>query len=350
MAVPLLPGPIVLFGSGETSPSGRKIFERIFLRLPPAPRVALLETPAGFEPNSPQVAGRVAAFIEQRLQNYQPQCEVIPARGRGTLFSPDDPAIAARLVGTALIFMGPGSPTYAVRQLRASLTWAHLRAAHRAGAGLALASAAAIAIGRWALPVYEIYKVGEGLRWKPGLDLLAPYGLSLIFVPHWNNNDGGEELDTSRCYLGRERFEKLLALLPGDQTVVGIDEYTGLLLDLAAERCEVVGVGGVTVLRHGRERYFQHSFSLGELGRARLPAPGEGLPPEVWEAARRAARALVKEALEPPAEVRALAEQREAARARGDWAAADQLREQIRALGWQVQDTPAGPRLRWYQE
>ncbi len=350
MAVTTVPGPIALFGSGETSPSGRKIFERIFRRLPPAPRVALLETPAGFEPNSSLVAGRVAAFIERRLQNYQPQCEVIAARGRGTPFSPDDPQIAARLPGAALIFMGPGSPTYAVRQLRASLTWAHLRAVHRAGTGLALASAAAIAIGRWALPVYEIYKVGEGLHWKPGLDLLAPYGLSLVFVPHWNNSDGGEELDTSRCYLGRERFEKLLALLPADQTVVGIDENTGLLLDLAEGHCEVVGVGGVTVLRRGEVRYFTRSFLLEELGRVRLPAPGEGIPPAVWDAARRAARAPSKMEPEPPAEVRALAERREAARSRGDWDAADALREQIHALGWQVQDTPEGPRLRRHQE
>ena len=29
------PGPVILFGSGETSPSGRKVFERILRELPP---------------------------------------------------------------------------------------------------------------------------------------------------------------------------------------------------------------------------------------------------------------------------------------------------------------------------
>ena len=62
------PGLVVLFGSGETSPSGRKVFDLVLRRLPLAPRLALLETPAGFELNSAQVIGRVADFIRQRYQ------------------------------------------------------------------------------------------------------------------------------------------------------------------------------------------------------------------------------------------------------------------------------------------
>jgi cysteinyl-tRNA synthetase len=40
-----------------------------------------------------------------------------------------------------------------------------------------------------------------------------------------------------------------------------------------------------------------------------------------------------------------LAAQREAARSAREWAAADQLRQAILALGWQVIDTRDGPRL-----
>jgi cysteinyl-tRNA synthetase len=46
----------------------------------------------------------------------------------------------------------------------------------------------------------------------------------------------------------------------------------------------------------------------------------------------------------PPAAV-ALAEQREQARARKDWAEADRLRDQLRATGWEVRDGPDGPEL-----
>jgi GT2 family glycosyltransferase len=48
---------------------------------------------------------------------------------------------------------------------------------------------------------------------------------------------------------------------------------------------------------------------------------------------------------EPPQAVRDLAAERQAARERRDYARADALREQLRAAGWLVSDTPAGPEL-----
>ncbi|MEZ5411554.1 MAG: cysteine--tRNA ligase [Acidimicrobiales bacterium] len=49
---------------------------------------------------------------------------------------------------------------------------------------------------------------------------------------------------------------------------------------------------------------------------------------------------------EVPAEILALAEQRQAARVAKDWALADQLRDQIAAAGYTVEDTPNGPVVR----
>ena len=46
-----------------------------------------------------------------------------------------------------------------------------------------------------------------------------------------------------------------------------------------------------------------------------------------------------------PEEVIQLTEQRVAARKAKDWALADQLRDQIAALGWEVKDTPKGPQF-----
>ncbi|MBC8496715.1 MAG: cysteinyl-tRNA synthetase [Anaerolineales bacterium] len=337
------PGPIVLFGSGETSPSGRKIFSYILNRLPFSPDVVLLETPAGFEPNSPQVVGKVADFLTRHLQNRKPRPQVVAARKRATAFSPDDPEIAGPILSADLIFLGPGSPTYAVRQLRGSLTWQYLVARHRLGAGLALASAAVIAVGSHALPVYEIYKVGQDLHWTPGLDLFAPFGLSLVFIPHWNNNDGGAELDTSRCYMGRERFDTLLEMLSPGQVVVGIDERTGLALDLEKGICEVVGAGRVVIIRDDRRRVMKGLFSIEELGDFRMPDPRDGIPPDVWQAALGAKRTPPGVAAEPPGDILSLVEQRQTARATKNWSAADELRLKIEDAGWQVQDTPEGP-------
>jgi len=346
--VPEQPGPVVLFGSGETSASGQKVFDRLLRRLPSPVRVAIVETPAGFELNSDQVAGRIGEFLCHRLQNYQPQVTVVPARKRGTPFSPDNPEIAALIPAAHAIFLGPGSPTYAVRQLQDSLTWQTTVACHRLGAALVLASAATVAAGAYALPVYEIFKVGEELHWQAGLDLLGAYGLSLAFVPHWDNCDGGTDLDTSRCWMGRSRFEQLAAMLPPGVTVIGIDEHTALVLDLAAGSCQVMGRGGASVLRGGKERRVEHGLSvpLSELGPFHEPPGGTELPAEVRELVRGAQAPVPPEMVpDPPPEVVLLAQEREAARVRRDWVTADALRGQIAAWGWQVLDTQAGPQL-----
>jgi len=53
-----------LLGSGETSLAGGRVFESLARVLPTPLRVVVLETPAGFEPNSAQVAGHVADFLQ----------------------------------------------------------------------------------------------------------------------------------------------------------------------------------------------------------------------------------------------------------------------------------------------
>ncbi|HSJ52629.1 MAG TPA: cysteinyl-tRNA synthetase [Anaerolineae bacterium] len=340
------PGLVVLFGSGETLAAGQKVFDWLFRQLAAPLRVAILETPAGFELNSERVAGRIGEFLEQHLRNYQPAVTLVPARRRGTPFSPDLSEIAGQIVGADVSFLGPGSPTYAVRQLRDSLTWHTLLATHRLGAAVVLASAAVVAAGSYTLPVYEIYKAGQDLHWQAGLAFFEPYGLDLALVPHWNNRDGGGELDTSRCYMGRERFEKLLELLPPGTLVVGIDELTALAVDLAGAVCHVLGQGGVTLLAGGNERYFEtgSDLALAELGAAHLPPPDLGLPAGLLESTRERMGSAGATAV-ASARVRCLLDERETARARRDWVAADGLRDEILALGWRILDTPAGPRL-----
>lgn len=347
------PGLITLFGSGETAPSAQKIYHALFSEMEARPQVVILETPAGFEPNSGYVADQVAAYLHKRLQNFRPEVTVAPARKRDTPFSPDDPAIIQPLYDANVIFMGPGSPTYAARQLRDTLAWHVLRSMHRlAGASLVFSSAMVLAASRLTLPIYEIYKVGEDLHWKAGLDLFGDCGLSLIFVSHWNNRDGGDLLDTSRCYLGQQRFEELLAMLPNDpaRRVVGIDEHTALTIDLAHRQCEVRGAGSVTILHGDSEQRFAADarFGLDALGHCRAPDAQASIPDAIWRqtmATLERMAAVRCDAPQPADEAFDLLRQRTAARARKDWAAADRLRAQIEELGWQVLDTPDGPQL-----
>lgn len=343
-----LPASIAFLGSGETAQSGGLVFEFLAKQAKSPLRIAVLETPAGFELNSHQVAARVAQFIHRRLSNYTPIVEIVAARKRGTPFSPDDPNIVRPLAESSLIFMGPGSPTYAVRQLQGSWAWETLRAAHRLGAMLVFASAATIAVGSWVLPVYEIYKVGEDVHLRPGLNLPADWGGSLSFIPHWNNTDGGEEVDTSRCFIGQERFEQWRSLLPEDHLVVGLDEHTALILDFHSGQARVLGKGRVTLLRGRDEQVYpaRATFPLEQLGALRWPADlATGIRPEVWEWVQSRRQAMDETAQPIPAELLQLLAQREAARQRKDWEVADALRKQIQALGWQVQDTPQGSRL-----
>jgi hypothetical protein len=342
------PGLVVLFGSGEISPSGRRVYDWVFGQLSAPVRVAVLETPAGFQPNSVLVAEKVAEYVRRHVQGRDLEVKVVPARQRGSAHSPDDPAIVAPMLRANALFLGPGSPTYAVRQLRGSLAWEHLIALHRAGAAVILSSAATIAAGARALPVYEIYKAGEDLHWAGGLDLLGLYGLSVMFVPHWNNSEGGAELDTSRCFMGKARFDLLLSQLDlAGSTVVGIDEHTALVVEPAGGLCRVMGPGSVTLLRQGYEGRFSggQSFSTGLLGPFRAPETGDVATgagpdvPELGESGQEHAEAL-------PSEIALLVEERESARARHDWLLADALRRRIEAEGWRVLDTREGPAVR----
>jgi hypothetical protein len=342
------PGLIVLFGSGEIAPSGQKVHDWAMRQLDPPIRVAILETPAGFQPNSALVARKMAEFLEQHLQNYRPQVTVIPARKRGTPHSPDNPELLGPLLRANYVFWGPGSPTYAVRQLKDSLAWQMVVARHRLGAAMVLASAAAIASGSYTLPVYEIYKVGEDLHWVEGLDLFGAYGLSLVVVSHWDNKEGGADLDTRCGLMGRTRFQQLMTMLPDGMTILGIDEHTALTMDLAAEHCQVMGRSGVTLIRDGEEKQYRSGlgFAISELGSFQLPEPESGVPEDVWQQVLSADRESRQDLhAEPSPEVLALVEEREAARTERDWSSSDELRERIAALGWQVRDTPSGPEL-----
>ena len=339
-------GKIAFLGSGETSLAGGRIFESLVRGLNNPLRIALMETPAGFELNSTQVAGRVGEFMATRLQNYKPVIDIVAARKKDSAFDPNDPEIVKPLLYANMIFMGPGSPTYAIRQLRDTLAWDVIRARHRLGAALIFASAATISVGAYALPVYEIYKVGQDMHVVNGLNFFADFGLRISFTPHWNNADGGVDLDTSRCFVGMDRFAEWCKLIPDENTTVGLDEHTGIILDFENGKCEVSGVSSVSLVRDCDPEPKMHAsgsvFDLTQLGELQLPSPIEmNIPAHVWEMVCNA----------PPLQdgpshaVIALAEKRQQARVEKQWAESDRLRTEIASLGWMVQDAKDGYKL-----
>ncbi len=340
-------GLIGLLGSGETSQTGGQVFEDLAKQLHEPLTISVMETPAGFESNAEFVAKRVTTFVSSRLQNFRPKVYQIAARKKGTQFSPDSQDLIEPLYQSNLLFLGPGSPSYTVRQLDGSLAWHVLQARHRLGASLVFASAAVIAMGSLSLPVYEIFKVGEDPHWKPGLNLLGPYGLALVFIPHWNNREGGGNLDTSRCFIGQERFEFLLTQLPGEQVVVGLDEHTALLFNLQTGFCRVTGMGSVHILKGSTRQNFSSGseipiYKFGNYHH--LTALDEGIPPDVWQKALTVEEKSGSENFSKiPLNIQNLLQEREEARRNLDWQRADQLRNEIGRLGWEVSDTPTGP-------
>jgi cyanophycinase-like exopeptidase len=250
-------GLIALMGSGELTATMVEVHKALLGRLPGTPRAVFLDTPAGFQLNAAEIARRAVTYFRNRVGS--------PMRV-ASFPSADTPPLEAELAFAALreanyILLGPGSPTYTVRTLAPTPVPHILSACVQRGGCLTAASAAALTVGRFTLPVYEIYKVGEPPRWVEGLDLLAAAGLNLAVVPHWNNAEGGTH-DTRCCFMGLERFRRLERQLPEDTDVLGLDEHTALVVDLARREAVVHGLGGVTLRRCGRETVFPKGARL----------------------------------------------------------------------------------------
>jgi hypothetical protein len=134
-------------------------------------------------------------------------------------------------------------------------------------------------------------------------------------------------------------------MLPPENTTIGLDEHTGLIIDFESETCTVSGVSSVSLVRECDPYIYPSGaqFPLSRLGEFHLPEHlEEGISPRAWELVT---QAPPLESESPPDQVLMLAEQRAAARERKDYAESDWLREQILALGWQVQDGREGQKL-----
>ncbi|MEW1859795.1 hypothetical protein AB0399_05335 [Streptomyces sp. NPDC088194] len=243
-------GILALMGSGETSPTMVTLHRELAALLPADPDALILETPYGFQINRDDISARAREYFQRSV-------------GLATVVLPDDdaPAGASAHAGPDAardhvrradwVFSGPGSPSYALGRWEAQgLAEVFVERVRRGHGVTVMASAAACTVGLAALPVYEIYKAGHPPRWLSGLDLLGPLGLPVTVIPHYDNAEGRTH-DTRYCYLSETRLTAMERQLPDGSAVLGIDEHTALVIDLAHRRARVWGHGVLTVRRGG---------------------------------------------------------------------------------------------------
>ncbi len=253
-----LPRILTIMGSGETTPTMARVHRAVLDRLGrrPVPAV-VLDTPYGFQENAEDITERAVDYFRATVG--------APFSVASFRSADADPLVRetalVRIREARLVFTGPGSPSYALRQWAGSEIPRLLADKLARGGAVTMASAAALTLGRYTIPVYEIYKVGEAPRWLDGLDLLTPLGLPVAVVPHYDNAEGGNH-DTRFCYLGERRLRTLEAELPDEVFILGVDGHTALVLDLDAGTASVLGLGTVTVRKDGRSTVFPAGSEL----------------------------------------------------------------------------------------
>jgi hypothetical protein len=328
------------------APLHRSIVASLPKRSTPSSLVAL-DGSYDFQTNRAEMGEKIAVFFRSKVGIPTTVIGLPETDRAGADLAPA--ALAPTIAGlnaADLIFLGPGSPSRALRRWGGTPIVEQLIARIQHGATLITSSAAAAASGRHTIPVYEIYKAGTSPVWLDGLDIIgALTGLAVAIVPHWNNNEGATH-DTSRCFIGEGRLQQLERALPDGAAILGIDEHSALTIDLGAKSVTVGGKGAVTIRIPGIGETAMHSGATESLatfvarfgaaaGAPRLPVATSETP-------------LLVPATGPGLDVSVAVEQlialRAAARAERRFSDADALRAAIETLGVELVDEPTGAR------
>ena len=356
-------GVLAILGSGETAPGMTKVHRELLNRHGKEIRAVNLDTAYGFQENVPEMTDKLVNYFDTSLHV---KFEALHFASFDDATEIERAIFKQEVREANYVFAGPGSPSYAVNQWLPLGLSDDLRAVLDAAGTLCFSSAAAATLGAFSPPIYEIYKVGSGLYWNEGLNLLADFGLSCVVIPHFDNKEGSN-YDTSCCYLGLRRLEIMETMLPENTSTLGVDEHTALVLDHESDSLRVLGRSNGYWRLNGTVRTLENgsTIPLEELradvasSPKRVPAENvflssapDDLAQQVLRGGAQSVEALAllvrlsgaktEGYIDPKSLVEGVLAARESERTAGQYDLADQLRDALVNAGIEIHDGPQG--------
>ena len=234
-----VPGAIALVGSGEYLDAMNTTDTYLLETLGGArnARVALLPTASGLEVGGPAYWNNLGLdhFHALGVQDVR-ATQIIDSA------SAADPSQLALLRDANFFYFSGGNPQHIIETLRHSPAWKIIQAAYERGAILAGCSAGAMALSGRTISVRSVM-AGDTPEWTDALSMVP----HIVVFPHF---------DRMANFLNQDLFQQLLATLPKDHIVLGIEEDTALVgLDLTSNEVssqwQVMGRQNVNVFAQG---------------------------------------------------------------------------------------------------
>ena len=144
-------GTITLMGSGELTESMTRVHHWVVSRVQGTVNAVFLDTPAGFELNADNISERARNYVRRYVGV---DCALATFKSKEKATDAELRNAVRKIEHANYIFAWPGSPTYAIRNWQDTPLIDAVTRRVDGGAHLVLASAAAIAIGHYSLPVY----------------------------------------------------------------------------------------------------------------------------------------------------------------------------------------------------
>lgn len=233
------PGAIALVGSGEYLDAMNTTDAYLIETLggKKHARVALLPTASGLEEGGPSYWNNLGLGHFDKLG-----VKDVRATGIVSSDSASDPRQLELLRDANFFYFSGGNPQHVIGTLRGSPAWEIIQGAYEQGAVLAGCSAGAMALSGHTISIRQVM-AGEKLKWVDALGVVP----HIVVFPHF---------DRMSNFIDPQVFQELLATLPPDHVVLGIDEDTALVRTSFAEgasQWQVMGRQTVKMFVHGQE-------------------------------------------------------------------------------------------------